>query len=130
MPPDVDDVVSCGARDPGLRRNPHETFEVTAFQIAPLARNIELDVIVGGWAGEAFQVLTTKDHAQHPRRDMTLFEDGERPAARSVPDAAGSGFDGLLMLDLHISLIVVSMVTGALSGAGPDPRYISVMCGS
>ena len=36
MASDVDDVVSCGARDFGLRRDPHETF--ARWQLYPLQR--------------------------------------------------------------------------------------------
>jgi hypothetical protein len=53
-------------------------------------------MIVGGWGREVFEVLAAKDDSQHPRRDMPLFHDGERPAARIVPDAADS--------ELHSSL--------------------------
>jgi hypothetical protein len=49
-------------------------------------------MIVGGWGREVLEVVTAKDYSQHPRRDMPLFPDGERPAARVVPDAAGSVF--------------------------------------
>jgi hypothetical protein len=37
--------------------------EVTSFEIAPFARNVELDVIVGGWGREVFEVLATKDYS-------------------------------------------------------------------
>jgi hypothetical protein len=70
--------------------------EVTSFEIAPFARNIELDMIVGGWGREVPEVLAAKDDSQHPRRDMPLFQDGERPAAGIVPDAAGSAFHRFL----------------------------------
>ena len=41
---------------------------------------------------KSVEVVAAKDYSQHPRRDMPLFQDGERPAARIVPDAAGSVF--------------------------------------
>jgi hypothetical protein len=48
--------------------------EVAPFEIAPFARNVELDVIVGGWGREVLEVLATEDYySQHSRRDIPLF---------------------------------------------------------
>jgi hypothetical protein len=66
--------------------------EVASFEIAPFARNIQLDMIVGGWSNKVFEVLATEYYSQHPRRDMPLFQDGKRSAARIVFDATGSVF--------------------------------------
>jgi hypothetical protein len=47
--------------------------EVASFEIASFARNIELDMIVGGRGREVLEVFATEDCSQHPRRDMPLF---------------------------------------------------------
>jgi len=36
--------------------------EVAGFEIAPFARNIQLDMIVGGWGSEVLEVLAAKDY--------------------------------------------------------------------
>jgi hypothetical protein len=66
--------------------------EVAPFEITPLARNVELDVIVGGRCREILEVVATKDDPHHSRRDVPLLQDGEGPAARVVPNAAGLVF--------------------------------------
>ena len=66
--------------------------EVAGFQIAPFARNIEPDVIVRRWGREILEIIATKDDSHHPRREILLIQDHKRPAARIVPDAAGSVF--------------------------------------
>lgn len=77
--------------------------EVAGFEIAPFARDIEFDVIVGGWGGEVLEVVAGKDYPQHPRRDMPRCEDGERPAAGIVPDAPGSVFHIWACSKFHFS---------------------------
>ncbi len=47
--------------------------EVTSFEIPSFARNIQLDMIVGGWGREVLEVVIAKDYSQHPRCDMPLF---------------------------------------------------------
>ena len=47
--------------------------EIASFEIASFARNIQLDMIVGGWGGEVVEVVTAKDYSQHPRCDMPFF---------------------------------------------------------
>src|ERR1700728_505405 len=46
--------------------------EVAPFEITSFARNVELDVIVGGWGREVLEVVATKDYSYHSRRDVPL----------------------------------------------------------
>jgi hypothetical protein len=37
--------------------------EIASFEIAPFARNIYLDMIVGGWGSEVLEIIATKNYS-------------------------------------------------------------------